>query len=112
MECDENLEIYKSFKSESVPFIQYNWTLLHLAVWFSNKSLVESLLKHKYEVNVQDVVISIQHGDTPLHLAAYQNNQEIYELLVDNYNDQGLKNKVKAKKEDKTASELFAGFKC
>lgn len=93
-ESIDNLEAYKSFQSESVPFIQYNWTLLHLAVWFSNKTLVEKLLKHEYDINFQDVVILIQHGDTPLHLAAYQNNQDVYELLVNHNADQRLKNKV------------------
>jgi ankyrin repeat protein len=82
--------------------------MLHLAVWFSNKRMVENLLEHGFDVAAKDVVLAIQHEETPLHLAAYQNNQEIYDLLKSRPNsDPTLKNRVRFIQEGKTADDLL-----
>ena len=44
------------FRTEAVIIIQYNWSLLHLAVWFNNSSVVDELLSSNYDANLIDVV--------------------------------------------------------
>lgn len=82
--------------------------MLHIAVWFSNKQIVEILMNHNFDVSDKDVVVHIQHGETPLHLAAYQNNRELYEMLKKGKNaDLSIKNNVYPKQEGKTSEDLL-----
>ena len=96
-----------NFRTEAVRVIQYNWSLLHLAVWFMNKDMVAELLKQGFDVNLPDVVAIIQHQDTPLHIAGYQRSEPIYELLLENGANNNAKNRVRHIQEDKTPEDLL-----
>lgn len=96
-----------NFRTEAVRDMQYNWSLLHLAVWFMNKEMVKELLSHGFDKDLADIVQDKQHNDTPLHIAAYQGDKAIYEMLVAAGANSSAKNKVRTIQEGKVPGDLF-----
>ena len=56
---------------------EFRETPLHLVSYCGNEEIAKALLKHKADVNIQDV-----DGWTPLHYAAINNNVSIVNLLL------------------------------
>lgn len=83
---------------------QLNWSLLHLASWHGNCSLIQQLCQHKFDLNFQDVVCVKQHGNTALHLAQLMDQKLVCKYL----DEQGAKSNIK-NKQNKTASEIKIG---
>jgi len=77
-----------------------NETALHEAINVDDVKLVEFLLQHKANPNIQDI-----DGNTPAHLAAQYGKVAILDLLVKNGTKLDIKNKEGLK-----ASELLLGF--
>lgn len=55
----------------------FGWSPLHLAAYFGHPDVVEILLNHGADVDIQN-----EEGDTPLHKAAYTGRDQIVVLLV------------------------------
>ena len=58
-------------------------TLLHAAVYYDNKEMLEFLLKNGADVNID----SKEHGETPLHDAASQSRLMMASILLQNEAD-------------------------
>jgi hypothetical protein len=71
-------------------------TALHYAAFNGYTDIVELLLQHDAEVNIQN-----KNGNTPLHLAALSNSIDVIVLLLSAGADVGLKNA-----QDQTAQQL------
>ncbi|CAG9318315.1 unnamed protein product [Blepharisma stoltei] len=84
----EGTDINFNENDKSLRVEAYNWTFLHLAVWYGNIPIVKELLRQGWDPDAQDV-----HGESPLHLAEYTSNYEIRNLLVSSHANELILNK-------------------
>jgi len=91
-------------------FTNYNWSMLHLAVWYNQKEVAEFLLLQPYSekiINEKD-----SNGETPLHLAIFKKSTDLIVLLINKGASLDLNNTANERpmeiiKETKTYLELF-----